>query len=54
MTRPAGSLSPLAFGRRAPFMRAAATPQAFRLSDDVKLCAVAYAAGFVMVSLFIA
>jgi len=53
MLRPAGSLSPLLFGRRAP---AAAS---FRLptlawSDDIRLFLFTYAAGFLGVSFFIA
>jgi hypothetical protein len=54
MYRPAGSASPLTFGRRASFARAIALPEAQAISPDLKLFAATYAAGFLMVSLFIA
>ena len=49
-------LGPAAFGRRQPFrMEAAAVPAPrLRLSDDFKLFALTYCAGFVFVSVFLA
>ena len=45
---------PLAFGRRPPFLREAVAAPAPGVSDDFKLFALTYCAGFVFVSLFIA
>ena len=45
---------PLAFGRRQPFRMEAAAAPAPRLSGDLRLFALTYAAGFLFVSLFIA
>ncbi len=53
MHRPAGSLSPLHFGRRLPFTHAVALPTV-ALSDDLRLFLLTYAAGFLAVSFFIA
>ena len=54
MTRPIGSPSPLGFGRRAPFVGAAALPKMPSLSPELRLFAGTYAAGFLLVSLLIA
>ena len=55
MNRRAGHLRHQGFGRRTPFS-AAALPATNRLqlSPDLKLFAAAYAAGFLVMSLFIA
>lgn len=54
MNRPAGSLSPLYFGRRQPFSHALSLPSRTPVSQELKLFATTYAAGFLLVSLFIA
>ena len=46
--------APSAFGRRQPFVMEVAAAPAPGLSDDLKLFALTYCAGFVFVSLFIA
>ena len=45
---------PLAFGRRPPFLREAVAAPAPGVSDDLKLFALTYCAGFVFVTLFLA
>ena len=52
MHRPAGSLSPLLFGRRLPFVDGGQSPMT--LSDDARLFLLTYASGFLAVSFFIA
>ena len=46
--------APSAFGRRQPFVMEAAVAPSPRVSDDLKLFALTYCAGFLFVSLFIA
>ena len=48
------AFEPLAFGRREPFLTEGAAAPAARLSDDLKLFALTYVAGFVFVSIFLA
>ena len=45
---------PLAFGRRQPFLTEAVVTPAPRLSEDLKLFALTYVAGFLFVSIFLA
>lgn len=45
---------PLAFGRRQPFLTEAVAAPAPRLSEDLKLFALTYCAGFLGVSIFLA
>jgi hypothetical protein len=45
---------PLAFGRRQPFLAEVAAAPAPGMSDDLKLFALTYCAGFVFVTLFLA
>jgi hypothetical protein len=45
---------PRRFGRRQPFAGEAVAVRAAGMSDDLKLFALTYAAGFLFVSLFIA
>ena len=47
-------LDPRTFGRRAPFVGAAVAAPAPVISDDLKLFLATYAAGFLIVSLFLA
>jgi hypothetical protein len=54
MNCPVISLSPLRFGRRRSFVLASALPQLAPLSPDLRMFAVTYAAGFFLISLFIA
>lgn len=48
------AFEPLAFGRREPFLTEGAAAPAPRLSDDLKLFALTYVAGFIFVSIFLA
>ena len=48
------ALEPLSFGRRRPFVTHAVAAPAPRLSDDLKLFALTYLAGFLGVSIFLA
>ena len=45
---------PLVFGRRQPFLTEAVAAPAPGTSDDLKLFAMTYCAGFVFVTLFLA
>jgi hypothetical protein len=45
---------PLAFGRRRPFLTEAVAAPAPGVSDDLKLFALTYCAGFLGVSIFLA
>jgi len=53
MHRPAGSLSPLLFGRRTSVTSGVQLPVG-ALSQDARLFLLTYAAGFLVVSFFIA
>lgn len=47
-------LDPRLFGRRQPFLTEAAVMPAPAISDDLKLFALTYLAGFLIVSIFLA
>ena len=54
MTTRRAPFDPRSFGRREPFATAAVTAPVPVLSDDLKLFLMTYAAGFIVVSLWLA
>ena len=54
MKTPRLPFPPRAFGRRRPFVDGAVAAPAPAVSDDLKLFAATYAAGFLFVTLFLA
>ena len=54
MTTSRLQFQPRSFGRRRPFVDGAVAAPAPAISDDLKLFAATYAAGFLFVTLFLA